>query len=79
MAFLHWVLVSTSHPWNLNGLSGHLDEQVEGGAFDVGELATALRNEVMQRPIHPADITVSIDSDAALVGELDASMLRRRG
>ncbi|MEZ5488502.1 MAG: phosphate regulon sensor histidine kinase PhoR [Steroidobacteraceae bacterium] len=50
------------------------DEQVEGGAFDVGELATALRNEVMQRPIHPAAITVSIDSDAALVG--DAGLVR---
>jgi two-component system phosphate regulon sensor histidine kinase PhoR len=44
-------------------------EPVGGEPVDVAALLALLRKDVLARPVHPREVRVRIDSDAALIGE----------
>jgi two-component system phosphate regulon sensor histidine kinase PhoR len=44
-------------------------EPVGGEPVDVAALLAILRKDVLARPVHPREVRVRIDSDAALIGE----------
>ncbi len=44
-------------------------EPVAGEPVDVAALLALLRKDVLARPVHPREVRVRIDSDAALIGE----------
>jgi two-component system, OmpR family, phosphate regulon sensor histidine kinase PhoR len=45
------------------------DEIVGGEPVDVAALISMLRKDVLARPVHPADVRVSVESDARLIGD----------
>lgn len=49
------------------------DEQVDGAPIDLAGLLATLRQDVLARPDHPAEVRVSVESGAHLVG--DAGLL----
>ena len=44
-------------------------ERVGGEPVDIAALLALLRKDVLARPVHPREVRVRIDSDAALIGE----------
>ena len=44
------------------------EEPVEGEPLDVAALLAVLRKDVLARPVHPREVRVRLDSDAALLG-----------
>jgi two-component system phosphate regulon sensor histidine kinase PhoR len=45
------------------------DEIVGGQPVDIAALLSMLRKDVLARPAHPGDVTVSVESDAQLIGD----------
>ncbi len=45
------------------------DEWVRGEPLDVAALMAVLRKDVLARPVHPREVRVQVDSDAALLGK----------
>ncbi len=45
------------------------NEIVGGQPIDISALIAMLRKDVLGRPVHPGDVTVSVDSDAQLIGD----------
>jgi two-component system phosphate regulon sensor histidine kinase PhoR len=44
------------------------EEPVEGEPLDIAALLAVLRKDVLARPVHPREVRVRLDSDAALIG-----------
>ena len=45
------------------------DEWVRGEPLDMAALMAVLRKDVLARPVHPREVRVQVDSDAALMGK----------